>query len=122
MLSYLKVLQLFIMVSFMNYRQNLLLAYLKMVCDIPRRSAPTGYPLSPVFYLWYLGRFLLAAYENFMTVVRNLIQKKWLRMTQVLGREVVYARMSGMFYVTWGMSPRIGRTLGVFRERVARNR
>ena len=60
------------------------------------------------------------------------MQKKWARLTRVLGREGADARTSGIFYVevvqvvllyglkTWLMSTRIGRTLGGFHHRVSR--
>ena len=112
---------------------------LRLVEEEARVGAATaisayGIPLAPISSFKYIVRVLLAEYEDLAAVLHNLrrAQKKWARLTRVLGREGEDARTSGIFYVevvqvvllyglkTWLMSPRIGRTLGGFHHRVSR--
>ena len=93
-----------------------------------------GVSLAPISSVKYLGRILLESDDDWLEVVRNLrlVQKKWARLTQVLGIEEEDAWTLGAFYIavvqvvhlygseTWVMFPFIGTTLGGFHHRVAR--
>ena len=81
-----------------------------------------------------LGRFLAAMDDDWPEVIVNLkkARKSWARLLRILGWEGADARMSGRFYLaivqavllfgaeTWVATPRIGRLLGDFHHRVAR--
>ena len=60
-----------------------------------------GITLALITSLKYLGRFLLAAYNNWPELVRNLCRahQKWARLTRVLSREGVYDRTSVHIYL-----------------------
>ena len=98
------------------------------------KNSITAYAISlaSVSSFNYLGEFLSAADGNWPAVVRNIRQmwKKWEQLAWLLGREGADDQTLGVFNVavvkvallyvseTWVMSPRIGRTLGIFRHRV----
>ena len=91
-----------------------------------------GIPLSPVTSFLYFGRVILASDDDWLAVVHNLrwAQQKWARLSRVLSREVAGARTLGIIYVAvvqvvllygldmWVLTPRIGRLLGGFHQRV----
>ena len=93
-----------------------------------------GIPLVSVNFFKYLGRVLLAAYDNWTEVINKLWRArwKWARLTRVLIREGVNARTMGQIYLavvqsfmlyrleTWFITPHIGRFLGRFHHRVDR--
>ena len=60
-----------------------------------------GIPLVPISSFKYLGITLLASYDDWTAVVRNLkrAHKKWARLAWVLGREGADARTPGMFCI-----------------------
>ena len=60
-----------------------------------------GIPLAPVTSFKYLGIFLLAADDNWTSVVRNLwkARRKWAQMKRVLVREGVDAYTSVQIYL-----------------------
>ena len=82
----------------------------------------------------YLGQVILAAYDDWMAVVRNLSRARsvWNRMTINLIREGAEPRLSGFFFKavaqavllfgseTWVVAPRMGRLLGGVQYQVAR--
>ena len=92
-----------------------------------------GNPLDPITSFKYLWRFLLALYNNWPAMVRNLrrVRQKWEILSRVLGREGADARNMGRIYVavvqvvllygseTWETTPWIGRLFGRFHHRVA---
>ena len=89
-------------------------------------------PLETVISLKYLGRVLTSGYENWLEVVGNLkkARKSWAWLTRILGREGANLWVSGMFFKsvvqavlffgleTWVLTPRMGRSLGIFQHRV----
>ena len=90
--------------------------------------------LTPVTSFKYLGRALLAAYDDWPAVVSNLwiAWRKWERLTKVLRREGADSQTLGHIYLvvvqsavlyrseTWGVTPLIGRVLGRFHHRATR--
>ena len=93
-----------------------------------------GRPLVTVTSFKYLGRVLAAADDDWPEVVGNLrkVRKSWSQMARILGQEGASPRVSGMFFKavvqvvllfkleTWVLTPRMGRALGSFQHRVAR--
>ena len=81
-----------------------------------------------------MGQILTALDDNFLAVVGNFrkLQKSWVRLTRILGREGASPRVSGTFFKefvqaviifgleAWVMNPCIGRALGGFQHRVSR--
>ena len=88
---------------------------------------------SIVSFFRYLGPMLLSTNNDFTVVERNLrrAQEKWGRLAKILGREGLYKRTAGRFYVevvqavllfgseTWFMTPRLEKALEGFRHRAA---
>ena len=74
----------------------------------------------------YFGRVLTASDENWPAAVSNLrkVQKRWVQLSKILGREGDDPWTSGNFYEavlqatllfgteTWAISPSIGKSLG----------
>ena len=80
-------------------------------------------------------RVLTAVYDNWAAVISNLmkLQKRWVKFSCILGKEVANVQVYGLFYKAmvqsvliyrsemWVLMPRMVRTLGNFHHRVARN-
>ena len=94
-----------------------------------------GRPLDMVTSFRYLGRVILAADNDWTSVVRNLERARavWKRMSRIISREGAAPRVSGFFLKavvqavllfgaeTWMATPRMVRVLGGFQDQVARN-
>ena len=82
----------------------------------------------------YLGQVILAADDDWLSVVRKLSRARavWRRMTRILGREGEAPWVSGLFFnavvlavlifgsETWVVTPRMGKSLGGFQTQVER--
>ena len=93
-----------------------------------------GSPLEMVTYFEYFGQILTAFDDDWPAVVRNIrkARKIWTRLSRILLREGVNIGLSGMFCKAvvqallllgeemWVMNPHMGRALGGFQHRVAR--
>ena len=95
----------------------------EMQTSTARNFQAYGRPLNLVTELKYLGRILMASYDDLPAVVGNL-RKSWAWLSRILEREGANPRVSGMFFKevvqavllfwseTWVMIPRMGRSLG----------
>ena len=93
-----------------------------------------GRPLATVTLLKYLRQVMAMAYDNWTVVVGTLwkAQKIWAQMGRILVWEGAFPRVLGVFFKavvqavllfgseTWVLTPRMGRDLGSFQNRVAR--
>ena len=91
--------------------------------------------LSTVWSFKYMVRVLTAVYDNWAAVISNLmkLQKRWVKFSCILGKEVANVQVYGLFYKAmvqsvliyrsemWVLMPQMVRTLGNFHHRVARN-
>ena len=91
-------------------------------------------PIKTVTYFKYLRRVMMALEKDWTEVLGNLWEARENRywMTSILGRDYAIPRVLGMFFKavvqavllfgseTWVTTPRMGRDLGGFQQRVAR--
>ena len=101
---------------------------------IVRELSAYGFPLEMVNSFQYLERVIFPEEDDCPAVVRNLSRERevWKRMTRILKRDEGEPRVSGFFLKavvqavllfgleTWVATPRTGKSLGEFRDQMAR--